>query len=267
MKRIFAAWAAAMLLLTLTACKKPAKYVPSEEVEVALAFVEEEAVVVTRRLVAQELQSVELACNYYTAEGEKIGTYQRIECDFSTQDTLSIWNFEVPENCRYMEAVIASVTYPDGTKKECEGVTQWGEREEKIDMQAYNKNIEKIKESQAAAAENCPSVTIRLGTLKDGKQKLELTAGEKVVKDLTLYVLWHDENGAPVDCNGLFVKNAESISSGGLQAQQTAFYSIAAPAGAASAKIIVRKVNFEDEAPWENAYFYEWAFVNYKKTA
>lgn len=262
MKRIFAAWAAAMLLLTLTACKKPAKYVPSEEVEVALAFVEEEAVVVTRRLVAQELQSVELACNYYTAEGEKIGTYQRIECDFSTQDTLSIWNFEVPENCRYMEAVVASVTYPDGTKKDCEGVTQWGEKQGKFDLQAYQKNIEKMKENQGAAAENCPAVAVQPGALKDGKQKLELTAGKTAVKDLTLYVLWYDETGAPVDCGGLFVKNAESISSGGLQAQQTAYYSIEAPVDAASAKIIIRKVNFENETPWENTYFYEWAFVN-----
>lgn len=267
MRKIFLVLMAVVLLISLTACGKPVSYVPSEQIEVALAFVDEQAVVVTRKLMEQELKTVELACCYYTADGSRIGTYSLVECDFSTQDTLSVWNFEAPEQCEYMEAVIASVTYPNGKKKACEGVGVWGESRTQINPQAYEETIQEMRELQGVEAKKCPAASISVGALEEGKQKLEITAGDQPIKDLTLYVLWYDEEGMPLDSGGAFVKNAESITSGGLQAQQTGSYSAEAPAGAAKAKIIIRNINFEDGTTWENAYFYEWAFVNYKKTA
>lgn len=268
MRKAFAILLAVMLLVSMAACggkvpqKEPEVYVPSEEIEIALAFVDEEAVVVTRRLVKQELKAIELACIYYTQTGLKIGTYETVECTFSTQDTLSIWNFDVPDMCAYMEATVASVTYPDGTKNACTGVSAWGEKPA-LDLQTLFQNTQEMKEKQGAAAESCPAATVTLGLLETGRQKLEITAGEQAIKDLMLYALWYDENGTPVDCNGIFVKNAESISSGAVDAIQTAAYSVEAPTGAAKAKIIIRQVNFADGTRWENQYVYEWAFVNH----
>lgn len=268
MRKAFAILLAVMLLVSMAACggkvpqKEPEVYVPSEEIEIALAFVDEEAVVVTRRLVEQELKAIELACIYYTQTGLKIGTYETVECTFSTQDTLSIWNFDVPSGSVYMEAIIASVTYPDGTKNTCPGVSAWGEKPA-LDLQTLFQNTQEMKEKQGAAAESCPAATITLGAIEEGKQKLEITAGEKAIKDLLLYMLWYDEGGAPVDCDGIFVKNVENITSGELEAKENAAYSIEAPNGAAKAKIIVRKVTYADNTVWENEYFYEWAFVNH----
>lgn len=269
MKKVFAFLLATMLLVSMTACgttssqKEPEAYVPSSEIEVALAFVDEEATVLTRRLVEKELKEIELACVYYTQSGFQIGTYELVECTFSTQDTLSIWNFDVPGGCVYMEATIASVTYPDGTKNTCPGVYTWGESKSVLDLKAYDRKVQEMKKLHGAAAENCPAAAITLGVLEEGKQKLEITAGEQAIKDMMLYTLWYDEAGAPVDCDGVFVKNAENITSGEMEAKETATYSIEAPAGAAKAKIIIRKATYADDTVWENAYFYEWAFVNY----
>ena len=266
MKKVLTILLAAMLLVSMTACgletTQPEAYVPSAEIEVALAFVDEEATVVTRRLVEQELKAIELACIYYAQNGYRLGTYELVECTFSTQDTLSIWNFEVPDTCAYMEATVASVTHSDGTKNTCPGVSAWGEKSV-LDLQTYARNTQEMKKLQGTAAESCPAATVTLGALKDGRQKLEITAGEQAIKDMTLYALWYDEAGAPVDCDGIFVKNAETISSGEMDAKETAAYSIEAPAGAAKAKLIIRKVNFTDDTSWENAYLYEWAFVNH----
>ncbi len=268
MKKIFAILLAAMLLVSMTACdmgaeKEPEAYVPSTEIEVSLAFVDEKATVVTRRLVDQELKAIDLACAYYTTSGFQIGTYELVECTFSTQDTLSIWNFDVPTGCVYMEATIASVTYPDGTKNTCPGVSTWGESKSILDLQAYDRNIQEMKKLQGVAAESCSAATITLGAIEEGKQKLEITAGEQAIEDMVLYALWYDEAGAPVDCGGIFVKNAESISSGAMEANETGSYSVEAPEGAAKAKFIIRKATFADDTVWENEYYYEWAFVNY----
>ena len=271
MRKAFAILLAVMLLVSMAACggkvpqKEPEVYVPSTEVEVSLAFVEEDATVVTRRLVEQDLQAIELACIYYAKNGYRLGTYELVECTFSKQDTLSIWNFEVPDGCAYMETTIASVTHLDGTKNTCPGISAWAEGKTVLDLQAYDQNVQKIKEEQGAAAESCPAAAVTLGLLETGRQKLEITAGEQAIKDLMLYALWYDENGTPVDCNGIFVKNAESISSGAMDAKETASYSVEAPAGAAKAKCIIRKVTLDDGTVWENPYFYEWAFVNHSE--
>lgn len=269
MKKIFALLLAMLLLVSMTACgmtvaeKEPEAYVPSTDIEVALAFVDDEAVVVTRRLVDKELKSIDLACVYYTMSGYQIDTYELIECTFSTQETMSIWKFDTPSGCVYMEATIASVTYADGTKKTCPGVSTWGESKSTLDLQAYDRKLQDMKKLQCVAAENSPGATVTLGAVEDGKQKLEITAGEKAIHDLTLYVLWYDESGAPVPCGGAFVKNVESVTSGELEAGEKGAYSIEAPTDAAKAKIIIRKLNFTDNTQWNNEYFYEWAFVNY----
>ena len=268
MKRLFTVLLTVLLLLSMTACgmgaeKEPEAYVPSTEIEVSLAFINEKATVVTRRLVDQELKAVELACVYYTTSGFQIGTYELVECTFSTQDTLSIWNFDVPSGSVYMDATIAAVTYADGTKETCPGVYTWGNSRDVLNLETYERNIQEMKRLQGAAAENCPAASITLGAVEEGNQKLEITAGEQAISSMVLYALWYDEAGAPIDCGGVFVKNAEKISSGEMAAKESGSYSIEAPEGAAKAKMIIQQVTYADETVWKNDYVYEWAFVNY----
>ena len=271
MKKIFAILLATMLLVSMSACDmitsppetEAEAYVPAEDIEVALAFVDERAVVVTRRLVEQELKAIDLACTYYTSSGYKIDTYELVECTFSSQEKLSIWNFSVPSGTVYMEAVIASVTYADGTIKTCPGIHTWGNSKSILDLQAYDRNLQNMKKLQGVAAENCEAVSVTVGAIEEGKLKMEFTAGEQAIKDLIVYTLWYDETGAPIDCDGIFVKNAEQISSGAMEAKETGTYSVEAPAGAVNAKIIIRKVTFADDTVWNNEYIYEWALVNY----
>lgn len=268
MKKIFAILLAAMLLLSMTACggattqQEPETYVPSTEVEVVLSFVEEKAVVVTRRLVEQELKSIELACSYYNAAGNRVST-EMINCTFSKQDPVSIWNFNVPSGCEYIDAIVASVTHTDGTQNVCPGVSTWKDMGIILNLQTWETKFQNMKKLQGAAAENCPGATAVLGQLADGKQKVEITAGDKAVKNLVLFVLWYDEAGAPVSCNGTYVKNGEGISIDQLDANEKATFSFEAPEGAAKAKVITRQITFADDTLWNNEYYHEWAYVNY----
>ena len=266
MKKAVAAILAVALVMCMTGCalgeKETNAYTPSQDIEVCLAFVDREATVVTKRLTEKELKSVELACMYYTASGYSIGEYKLLECTFSTYDKLSIWNFEVPSGSVYMEATVAAVTYADGKKEACAGISDWAQSKAQLDVKAYEKSLQEMKKNQGAEAENCPAAAITLGALQDGKQKLEICAGEKAINSLVLYALWFDQNGVPLDCNGIFVINGEKISSGGMQANATGTYSIEAPKGAAKAKVIVQQVIFADETVWDNPYVYQWAFVN-----
>lgn len=268
MKKVFAILLAVMLLLSMTACggattqQEPETYVPSTEIEVVLAFVQERAVVVTQRLVEKELKAIELACCYYDAAGNRISS-ERVECTFSTQDTRSIWNFNVPSGCEYMDAIVASVTYPDGTQNVCPGVSTWIDLGIVTNLQTRETEFQNMKKLQGAAAENCPGATATLGELAEGKQKVEITAGDKATKNLVLFVLWYDEAGAPVSCDGSYVKNGEGISIGELKADEKATFSFEAPEGAAKAKTIVRQITFADDTLWQNEYYHEWAYVNY----
>lgn len=268
MKKGFAILLAAMLLLSMTACggattqKEPEAYVPPTDIEVVLAFVEEKAVVVTQRLVDKELKAIELACSYYDAAGNRISS-ERIECTFSTQDTRSIWNFDVPSGCEYIDAIIASVTYPDGTTNACPGVSTWTDLGIVLNLQTRETEFQNMKKLQGAAAENCPGATATLGQLEEGRQKVEVTAGDKAVKNIVLFVLWYDEAGAPVSCGGSYVKNGEGINISELKAEEKATFSFEAPEGAAKAKTIVRQITFTDDTLWENEYYHQWAYVNY----
>ena len=108
MKRVLAIILTAALLLSLGACSifEPEAYVPSANVEVAVAYVVETdktdgnlydtAKVVTRRLVEKDMTSITLACVYYSSTGSQVGEYEYVECDFTEQNKFSLWEFDVP---------------------------------------------------------------------------------------------------------------------------------------------------------------------------
>lgn len=275
MKRFLAMLLSAVLLLSLAACtvadttpETQEAYVPSKDIEVAVTYVNSEitgnARVVTRRTSDKELAGIDLACVYYDANGKQIRDYERIECTFSTKDDLSIWTFTAPVGCEYLEAVIAAVTYADGTKETCPGVATWAEETAKaFTVDGYKTAMTEMAGKEGAAAEKCEAVEYAVEAPENNTVRLKLknTSGKEIT-DVNAYLLWFDANGAPVDMKGVLVSNSEKVSAKNLVADEEASYTVNAPEGAASVKAIIQEVVFADETVWENDYVYEWAVVN-----
>lgn len=275
MKRFLVMILSAVLLLSLAACgvvdktpEPPEAYVPSKDIEVAVTYVNSEltgnARVVTRRTSDKELTGIDLACVYYNVNGEQIREYERIECTFSTKDDLSIWTFTAPVGCEYLEAVIAAVTYADGTKETCPGVSTWAEQTvQAFTVDGYKKAMTEMAGKEGAAAEKCDAVEYSAAAPENNTMSLKLknTSGKEIA-DVIAYLLWFDANGAPIDMKGVLVANSEKVSAKNLVADEEATYTVNAPEGAASVKAIIQKVVFADETVWENDYVYEWAVVN-----
>lgn len=268
MKRIIAMLLAALMLLSMAACgsveeETPEVYVPSEDIEVAVAFIDNgTAKVVTRKTSDKELKSIDLACVYYNGNGT--GSSERIQCDFSSEGTLSIWTFTAQTGSIYMDAIIASVTFADGTVHTCPGVDSWvslaklGYSEED-----HNKKMEALATTEAAAAEKCDAVELKPGTPAEGKLELGVKNNSgKEINEVVAYLLWFDAEGKPIDKKGVLVANAEKISAKTLAVDEDASYTATAPENAASVKAVVQSVTFTDETVWENIYVYEWAVVN-----
>lgn len=272
MKRIVAMILWAALLLSLAACGKaaqdaPEAYVPSADIEVAIAFVENgTAKVVTRRTSDKELTSVDLCCVYFLNSGSQVGEAKTVQCDFETKGELSIWTFTAQSQSEYIECAVSSVTYADGTKQSCPGVSTWAdETVRSFSVDGYNKKMEALANKEAAAAEKCDAAEISLGTPADGKLALGVknTSGKEIA-EVVSYLLWFDANGLPIDMKGVLVPNSEKISAKTLTVGEDATYTATAPEGGATVKGIVQSVTFADGTVWQNDYIYEWAVSNYK---
>lgn len=274
MKRVLALILSAVLLLSLTACgldttpEPPEAYVPSQDIAVAVTYVTSEltgnARVVTRRTSDKELSGIDLICVYFDSNGKQIQEYERIECTFSTKDEMSIWTFTTPVLCEYLEATIASVTYADGTKSECPGVSTWADETiANFTVENYEKKMTEMAGKEAAAAEKCEAVeySVEAPENKAMSLKLKNTSGKEIA-NVIAYLLWFDANGAPIDMDGVVVPNSEKVSAKNLVADEEATYTVNAPEGAGSAKIIIQEVVFADETVWENDYVYEWSVTN-----
>lgn len=268
MKKLTALVLCAVMLLGLAACAsepaEPEAYVGSADVEVAVAYVNDTARVVTRKLTDKEMTSVELACVYYDMQGQKIRD-ERIKCDFKQDTKLNLWNFTVPVGCVYMDAAIAKVTYADLTVYTCPGVSTWMEEAAAaFNADTFKNRVADIKKNEAAAAENVSQIEISFAEVVNGKVNVELTnTTDKALNQAILYLLWFDENGKPIDRGGVFVPNAGKISADDLKAEETATYSVNAPEGAVKVKGIVQKLDYTDSPDWDNMYIYEWAVANY----
>lgn len=270
MKKAFAILLAVVMLVSMAACgdkgEQKNSYAGSIDIEVALAFVDGNARVVTRKLTDKTLKAIDLACVYYSTSGDQQGEYEVVGCEFSSDSELSIWTFDVPIGTAYMDAAIASVTYADGTKEECPGVSSWASATAALfSVEAYEKRVSDMRKNQATAAQNCPAAKAAVSVVAEGKLPIEITnTGDKDISKMVLYVLWFNEAGMPVACNGPVVSNSENISTGELTAGQTGNYTVEPPETAVNAKALVRSITFADETTWENEYVYEWSFVNYK---
>ena len=272
MKKTFALLLAILMLVSMAACGdksgEQTSYTGSADIEVALAFVAGNAKVVTRKLTDKSLKTVDLACVYYGINGTQQGEYEIVGCEFSSDKELSIWTFDVPVGTAYMDATIASVTYGDGTQEDCPGVSTWASTTAALfSVEAYEKRVADMKKNQAAA-ENCPAAKISVSGVTEGKLPFQITnIGKKDISKVVIYMLWFDEAGMPVDCNGPVVSNSENISVGEMTAGETGKYTVEAPETAVNAKALIKSITFADETTWENEYVYEWSFVNYKSFA
>ena len=269
MKKLFALLLCAVMLLSLVACGKeqpaePEAYVGSEDVEVAVAYVNDTARVVTRKLTDKEMKSIELVCVYYDQAGQKISD-AKIKCDFSQDTKLNMWNFAVPVGCVYVDAAIAKVYYADDTTYSCPGVTTWIEQSAaSFTADSFSAKVAQIKANEAAAAANVSQLSVSFADVEEGKVNVVLTNNnELLLNQAVLYLLWFDENGQPVDRGGVFVPNAGKISADNLKAGETKTYAINAPEGAVKVKGIVQKLDYVDSPVWDNMYIYEWAIANY----
>jgi hypothetical protein len=263
---------AALLLCSLAACgaaeKEPEVYVPSEDIEVAVAIVQSgKAKAVTRKLTDKELTSVDLCCVYFDLSGKQIGEAEIVQCDFSQDAELSVWTFNAAAESQYMKAAISSVTYADGTKNSCPGVESWANQASlDFNVESYSKELEEMAGKEGAAAEKCDAAEITLGTPVEGKLELGVkNISGKEIDEVIAYLLWFDAEGNPIEMNGVFVPNSEKISAKTLAVDEEATYTATAPEGAASAKGIVQSVTFTGGESWANDYIYEWALVNYGK--
>lgn len=272
MKKFVTTILTAVLLLSLAACgmatqEPPEAYVPSADIEVAIAFIDNgTAKVVTRRTSDKELTSIDLCCVYFLNGGGQVGEAETVQCDFETKGELSIWTFSAQPLSEYMECIVSSVTYADGTKQTCPGVSTWADETiQSFSVDDHNKKMEQMANKEAAAAEKCDAAELSLGTPADGKLELGVknTSGKEVT-EVVAYLLWFDANGAPVDMKGVLVSNAEKISAKTLAVDEDATYTATAPEGGATVKGIVQSVTFADGTAWENNYVYEWAVSNYK---
>lgn len=264
MKKFFAMILTAVLLLSLTACATDllsgmnTAYVPSEDITVALTHVGDEAKVVTRRTSDKALSGVELVCVYFDEAGQQIQQYERVKCTISDQDKRSIWTFEAPAGCVYMDATIAAVTYADGTKHSCPGIVTWAKETAKSFVPANY-------ETQATAAESCEAVQYAVETGEDNTQSLKLkNVSGKEITEVIACLLWFDAAGEPINVGGLLVDNSERVSAKELTMDEEAAYTVDMPDGAASAKVVIEEVIFADGSAWQNDYVYEWSVQNWK---
>ncbi len=265
MKRILAMILSAMLLLSMTACTgadllsgKDETYVPSADVAIAVTHIGDKAKVVTRRTSDRELSGVELVCVYFDAQGIQLGQYEHVECTFSNQEKLNIWSFEAPVGCVHMDVAVAAVTYADGTKHPCPGVSAWAEETAKaFTPENY--------ETQAAAAEKCDAVEYSVEAADGGELSLKLkNISGKEISEVIACLLWFDEAGAPVDVDGLLVDNSERVSAKNPTPDEEAAYTVDTPDNGADAKVIIQEVTFADGSVWENDYVYEWSVANWE---
>jgi hypothetical protein len=271
MKRFLTIILSAVLLLSMTACsiaqnaEPPEAYVPSQDIEVAVCIVSDEAKVVTRRLSDKELAWFEMICVYFDAEGKQLGEAERIECTFSTQDELSVWSFTAPAGCVYMDATIADVTYKDLTKSTCAGVMTWVDQTVAgFTVDGYEKAMEEMAGKEGAAAEKCDALEYSVEPPEGNTMDLKLkNVSGKEINEVIACLLWFDAQGTPIDMEGVLVDNSEKVSAKTLAVDEDASYTVTAPEGAASAKIIIQDVTFADETNWTNNYVYEWSVANW----
>ena len=277
MKRILAIILTAALLLSLGACAafEPEAYVPSANVEVAVAYVVETdktdgnlydtAKVVTRRLVEKDMTSITLACVYYSSTGSQVGEYEYVECDFAEQNKFSLWEFDVPIGATYMEAVVSKVSFSDGTQETCPGISTWAKTQaEAFSVESHEQKRIDLSYSAAADAEVCPGAELTIGTWDESGLNVQLanTSGKDIEK-VGIYALWFDADGQPLALDGVVTPNAELINASDLVVDETATYTVTEPEGAEFVKVIINTVTYTDGESWTNNYFYEWAYVHY----
>lgn len=259
-----------VLLFLMSGCtagkESMGDYVPSEDFEVAVAFVDKGAAkVATRKTSDREVSAIELACVYFDGNGELVEQIEQIHCDFTTEDSLSIWSFDAAESSKYMEAVVSGVMYADGTQQTCPGISDWMHAKAKsFSVKKHKKKMEKLAAEEAVKAQQCDAVELNMEAPSNSEQSVGVKniSGKKIAT-VTIYLLWYDPDGAPVDVKGAFISNAKKISAEILDVEEEATYTIAAPEDAAIVKGIVQSVIFEDGSVWENNYVYEWAVCNY----
>jgi len=257
MKRLSAILLSAMLLFSMAACGRSEEYIPSADITVALTHVADKAKVVTRRTSDWELSDVELICVYFDAQGQQLGKYERVKCSFTTKGEVSIWTFAAPEGCAYMDAAVAAVTYADGTENICPGATTWAKKT----AQAFTPaNYEK----QAAAAEKCDAVEYSVDPAQENGLSLKLkNISGKEITEVIACLLWFDENGSPIDMDGMLVDNSERVSAKELDPDKESAYIVDKPEDAATARVIIQEVVFADGSVWKNDYVYEWSVENW----
>lgn len=272
MKKIMAMILAAVLLLSLAACGAAGKnsleaYVPSEDFEVAVAFVDRGAAkVATRKISDREVSAIELACVYFDGNGEQVGQSEQIQCDFTTEDSLSIWSFAAAQSSKYMEVVVSGVTYADGTQHACPGVSDWIQATVKsFSIEKHKQKMEKLATEEAVKAQQCDAVELNLEAPVNNEQNVGVKnlSGKKIAT-VTIYQLLYDPDGVPMDVKGVFIPNAKKISAEILDVGEEATYTVVVPEDTTTVKGIVQSVIFEDGSVWENNYVYEWAVCNYE---
>lgn len=271
MKKLAAFLFAVLLLFTLAACGAATaeETQPTEvpaDIEVAVSFVRNQtAKVVTRKLSDKELKSVDLCCVYFDERGKKVGQIETVQCDFSEETELAVWTFATEPLSAYMEVTISGVTYADDTKRTCIDTATWSETAiAEFTVEKHQKKLEQLAETEAAQAEICDAVELKIGRPAGGTLELGVkNNSDKALSEVVSYLLWFDAAGDPIDMSGVFVPNSEKLSAKALEVGEDAIYNATAPERAVYVKGIVHSVRFADGETWENDHIYEWALVQY----
>ena len=267
MKRVITLLLAAALALSIAACGKKEANKGVNNIQVAVAFMEnEQAVVVTRQTGDKELKSLELTCLFYDEEGKPIGETEIITCETNYKSTFHTWTFvpAFPVASKYVEATVSAATYADDSKDTYSGVKTWEEESRAaFSLESYQQKLEAIGDNEAKVAADCREVTFS-ATIAEGALNVTVkNESKKQIEKLELYILWFDEAGRPIDMKDMPFKNSEKLSATNLAADQEGQYVVTPPEYAASVKGVVKDITFADGTIWENTYMYEWAMVNH----
>lgn len=264
MKKLIAILTFAALLFSLAACAPstpPAEdYVATEAMEVVVAYVGSQAKVITRKLSEKPLSGIKIACVYYDATGAQVGEYEIIEGEIVAEDEVSVWTFNAPVGSVYIDAVVAGVTYEDGTVENCPGIDTWAKGAAAVFDPETRRTL---MEARAEKAEQCPALTLKTEfTTDDGLQTTVSNVGDKEIDSVILYNLWYDKDGLAVDVGGAMAINATRSSLSDLAVEETADYTIPTEEGTAKAKQVVEMIHFTDGTSWYNDYVYDWLAAN-----
>lgn len=240
---------------------------------------------VVKNIGSQVIKDFTIAYVGYDVAGNVIDlgyntTYET--CDFTSANIMpdSVYGLDKyvyigKRDVKFIDAMISSVTYKDGTTWGTEGLDAWAKDvSDEFSVEEYKNKVENMK-SDAILAESNPYIEIT-GTAKFDDNKFSnsddfeisvINIGDKTVKKFSVIVLQYDGNGYAAGVNfGFVVSNADraTVDPANLDAGQKGGWnwSLFFDADCKTYKTLIYDIEFKDGTTWTNEYALQWMLYN-----